>query len=50
MLNLIYWELFKTYAKWRTYIGFIATSVLIPVIMWIIGIEGGQFINYQLKT
>ncbi len=50
MLNLIYWELFKTYAKWRTYIGFIATSVLIPVIMWIIWIEGGKFINYQLKT
>lgn len=50
MLNLIYWELFKTYAKWRTYIGFIATTVLIPVIMWIIWIEGGKFINYQLKT
>lgn len=50
MLNLIYWELFKTYAKWRTYIGFIAVGVLIPVIMWIMWIEGGKFIQYQLRT
>nr|MBP6671857.1 ABC transporter permease [Bacteroidota bacterium] len=50
MLNLIYWELFKTYSKWRTYIGFIAVAVLIPVVMWIMWIEGGKFITYQLKT
>jgi ABC-2 type transport system permease protein len=50
MFNLIYWELFKTYAKWRTYIGFIAVGVLIPVIMWIMWIEGGKFIQYQLRT
>ncbi len=50
MLNLIYWELFKTYAKWRTYIGFIAVAVLIPVIMWIMWIEGGKFIQYQLRS
>jgi len=50
MLNLIYWELFKTYAKWRTYIGFIAVGVLIPLIMWIMWIEGGKFIQYQLRT
>ncbi len=50
MLNLIYWELFKTYSKWRTYIGFIAVAVLIPVIMWIMWMEGGKFITYQLKT
>ncbi len=50
MINLIYWELFKTYSKWRTYIGFIAVGVLIPVIMWIMWIEGGQFVQYQLRT
>ncbi len=50
MLNLIYWELFKTYAKWRTYIGFIAVGVLIPLVMWIMWIEGGKFIQYQLRT
>ena len=50
MFNLIYWELFKTYAKWRTYIGFIAVGVLIPLIMWIMWIEGGKFIQYQLRS
>lgn len=50
MINLIYWELFKTYAKWRTYIGFIAVAVLIPVVMWIMWIEGGRFIQYQLRS
>ncbi len=50
MLNLIYWELFKTYSKWRTYIGFIAVAILIPVIMWIMRIEGGKFIQYQLRS
>ena len=50
MLTLIRFELFKTYAKWRTYIGFIAVGVLIPIIMWIMWIEGGKFIQYQLRT
>ncbi|KAB2921984.1 MAG: ABC transporter permease subunit [Bacteroidetes bacterium] len=50
MLNLLYWELFKTFAKWRTYIGFIAVGVLIPVILWIMWIEGGDFIKYQLRS
>ncbi len=50
MFNLISWELFKTYAKWRTYIGFIAVGVLLPLIMWIMWIEGGKFIQYQLRT
>lgn len=50
MFNLIYWELFKTYAKWRTYIGFIAVSVLIPLIMWIMWIEGERFVQQQLRS
>jgi ABC-2 type transport system permease protein len=50
MFNLLYWELFKTYAKWRTYIGFIAVAVLIPLVMWIMWIEGGRFIQYQLRS
>ena len=50
MINLIYWELFKTYAKWRTYIGFIAIGVLIPVIMWIMWVEGGGFVERQLRS
>ncbi|MDD8016868.1 MAG: ABC transporter permease [Bacteroidota bacterium] len=50
MFNLIRLELFKTYSKWRTYIGFIAVAVLIPVIMWIMWIEGGKFIQHQLRS
>jgi ABC-2 type transport system permease protein len=50
MINLIRLEFIKTYAKWRTYIGFIAVGVLIPVIMWIMWMEGGKFIQYQLRT
>ena len=40
MVNLIYYELFKTYAKWRTYIGFIAVVVIIPLVMWAMKVEG----------
>jgi ABC-2 type transport system permease protein len=50
MFNLIYYELFKTYAKWRTYIGFIAVAVIIPLVMWGMKVEGGRFIQYQMRT
>ena len=50
MINLIYYELFKTYAKWRTYIGFIVVVVIIPLVMWAMKAEGGRFIQYQMKT
>ena len=50
MLTLIYYELFKTYAKWRTYIGFIAVAAIIPLVMWAMKVEGGRFIQYQMRT
>jgi ABC-2 type transport system permease protein len=50
MINLIYYELFKTYAKWRTYIGFIVVVVLIPLVMWAMKVEGGRFIQFQMRT
>ncbi len=50
MINLIYYELFKTYAKWRTYIGFIVVLVIIPLVMWAMKVEGGRFIQYQMRT
>jgi ABC-2 type transport system permease protein len=50
MLNLVYYELFKTYAKKRTYIGFIAVAVIIPLVMWGMKMEGGRFIQYQMRT
>ena len=50
MFNLIYYELFKTYAKWRTYIGFIAVAVIIPLVMYGMKVEGGRYIQYQMRT
>jgi ABC-2 type transport system permease protein len=50
MFNLIYYELFKTYAKWRTYIGFLVIAVIIPLVMWGMKVEGGRFIQYQMRT
>ena len=32
MLTLIQIELYKIFKKWRTYIGFIAIGVLVPII------------------
>ncbi len=49
MITLLKFELFKTYAKWRTYIGFIAVAVLIPIIMILLHLEGGRFVQYQMK-
>ncbi|MGA7161134.1 MAG: ABC transporter permease subunit [Bacteroidota bacterium] len=49
MVNLIYYEMFKTYAKWRTYIGFIVVVVIIPLVMWAMKMEGGRFIQYQMR-
>ena len=50
MMNLIYFELFKTYAKWRTYIGFIVIAVLIPLVVWAMKMEGGRIMQFQTKT
>ncbi len=50
MLLLIYFELLKTFSKWRTYIGFITVSVVIPVVMYALYYEGGEFINAQTRS
>ena len=50
MLNLIRWELFKTYSKWRTYIGFIAVGVLIPLILWLIWLAGENMIANRMRS
>ena len=50
MLNLVYYELFKTYGKWRTYIGFLVIVLLIPLVMWAMKMEGGRFSQYQMRS
>jgi len=42
MLKLLYYETLKTFLKWRTYIGFIAVAVLIPLIEIGMKVEGGR--------
>ena len=40
MMKLIYIELLKIFRKWRTYIGFIAIGILIPLAQWALYAEG----------
>lgn len=49
MIALITIELYKIFKKWRTYIGFIAITVLIPVIEIAISMEGQRSINFMTR-
>ncbi len=40
MIELVFIELQKIFRKWRTYIGFIAIAVLIPLAQWALYAEG----------
>lgn len=50
MLALLYNECIKTFAKWRTYIGFIAVAILIPIVMTLMKLESGRFIERQMRS
>ncbi len=50
MINLINIELYKIFKKWRTYIGFIAIGVLVPIIHLAMYIEGGRSINFMTRN
>jgi len=43
MTRLIYNELVKIFGKWRSYIGFAAIAILIPLILWGISKSGPAF-------
>ena len=47
MFVLIKDELIKTYARWRTYIGFIAIGILVPLFMVAVKLQGETLINQQ---
>jgi len=49
MLPLLKNELLKTYLKWRTYIGFIAIVVLVPVVLVALKLEGGGMIRRMTR-
>lgn len=50
MITLIGIELYKLFKKWRTYIGFIAISVLVPIIQMAISIEGQKTLNFMTRS
>ncbi len=43
-------EMSKMFSKWRTFIGFIALGVLIPVVVAAMGVEGGQYLGFATQT
>lgn len=45
MILLLKYEILKTYLKWRTYIGFAAIAVLVPVVQIALKLEGGGMIK-----
>ncbi len=49
MIKIINIELYKIFKKWRTYIGFIAIAVLIPIIQIAMLIEGEHSIHYMTR-
>jgi ABC-2 type transport system permease protein len=42
-------ELYKIFKKWRTYIGFIAIAVLVPIVQIAMLIEGESSINFMTR-
>ena len=46
--SLVYNELIKIYSKWRTYLGFLALGVLMPLVLW--GISTGAGHVYHSVT
>lgn len=50
MLTLIRIELYKIFSKTRTYIGFIAIFILVPLIQVALYIDGDTFIEFSLQN
>jgi ABC-2 type transport system permease protein len=42
-------EILKTYKKWRTYIGFIAIAVLVPIVHLALKLEGGGMVKRLMR-
>jgi ABC-2 type transport system permease protein len=49
MIKLINIELYKIFKKWRTYIGFMAIAVLVPVIEFALQIEGQKSLDFMTR-
>jgi ABC-2 type transport system permease protein len=50
MVTLVRIELYKIFKKWRTYIGFIAIAVLVPIIQIAMMIEGESSLDFMTRN
>jgi len=50
LTKIIRIELYKIFKKWRTYIGFLAIAVLVPVIQIAMLIEGEKSLNFMTRN
>jgi ABC-2 type transport system permease protein len=50
MTTLIWIELQKMFKKWRTYIGFIAIGILVPIVQITLYINGDSFVQAQTRS
>ena len=50
MIMLVWLELQKMFRKLRTYIGFIAIGIIVPVVQIAISIEGEKYINFATQN
>jgi ABC-2 type transport system permease protein len=50
MIDLISIELYKIFKKWRTYIGFMAIAVLVPIIQIALLIEGEKYLEFMTQN
>lgn len=50
MLTAIRVELSKVFSKWRTFIGFIALGILIPIVIVAMGIEGNAYFDFATQA
>lgn len=49
-IKIVKLELFKIFSKWRTYIGFIAIGVLVPLVHTAMYLEGNSYIELVTQT
>lgn len=50
MFNLVEIELQKIFRKWRTYIGFIAIGVLVPIVQLALSFEGDDYLRFATRS
>ena len=50
MLTALRVELSKIFSKWRTYIGFIAVGILIPIVVISMAIEGNKYFDFATQA